>query len=249
MASVDYDEYVKNVDVSSRKVLDDIREFTLELVPEAELVISYGIPTFKFNGKNLIHFGAFKEHLSFFPGPFVIETFKERLSLYKISKGTIQVPYSESIDFDLLKDMISFRVKELKGFVVVGALLKKPVKEVWYDWTDVDEVVNWNFASDDWACPNAMNDLRPEGSFIYRMEAKDGSVAFDFSGYYKEIREEEFISYTLNDGRLVEIDFRSVPSGTWIMEAFMPEGENSVDRQREGWQSILNNFKKYVESK
>ena len=113
--SLSYENYIKSIDESSGKVLEELKELTFKLVPEAELSISYGIPTFKFKGKNLVHFGAFKDHWSFFPGPFVIEAFKDRLSAYKVSKGTIQVPYSMKVDFDLFRNMILFRVKEING--------------------------------------------------------------------------------------------------------------------------------------
>ena len=103
------------VDLSSQKVLEDVRRLVLELVPEAELSISYGIPTFKPKGRNLVHFGAFKDHWSFFPGPSVIEAFKGRLSAYKMSKGPVHIPYSMKVNFCLFRDMVLYRVKELRG--------------------------------------------------------------------------------------------------------------------------------------
>jgi uncharacterized protein YndB with AHSA1/START domain len=123
-----------------------------------------------------------------------------------------------------------------------------PVETVWEYWTNPEHITRWNFASDDWCCPSATNDLRPKGRFNWRMEAKDGSMGFDFTGIYNQIDKEEFISYTMEDGRKVEIEFRFEGGKTKLSESFEPEGTNSDEQQRAGWQAILGNFKKLVES-
>lgn len=106
----------------------------------------------------------------------------------------------------------------------------------------------WNNASEDWHSPHAENDLREGGQFNTRMEAKDGSMGFDFSGTYAKVVPHKYIEYTLGDGRNVSIKFTPKDKGTFIEETFDAEGQHSEEMQREGWQAILNNFKKYAKS-
>lgn len=122
-----------------------------------------------------------------------------------------------------------------------------PVEKAWEIWTTPEHIVNWNFASPDWRCPRAFNDLRPGGSFNYRMEAKDNSTGFDFYGTYDDVAEFFAIDYTLGDGRKVSIQFRTEGEGTLILQDFQPETENSKELQQLGWQSIMNNYKAHVE--
>lgn len=244
-----YEEYRESVPDEGKTILDEIKDIGLSLVPNGDLTINYGVPTIKLGKKNVFHFGAFKEHWSFFPGSSVIEVFKDKLEGYKVSKGTIKVPYGRDIDVSLFKDMILARLKEIEGFIVIGSLIKKPIDVVWNAFISEADIVNWNYASADWFCPEAKNDFRVGGVFNYRMEARDGSFGFDFSGEYVDIREKEFISYVLGDGRRVEVSFRSIDEGTWLEEAFIPEKENSLDMQRVGWSNILENFRKYMENK
>lgn len=107
--------------------------------------------------------------------------------------------------------------------------------------------MHWNHASDDWHSPRAQNDLRPGGVFNYRMESKDGSEGFDFTGTYSEVVPLEKMAYTMPDGRSVTVLFTSDGSLTTVATTFDPETENSPDMQRAGWQAILDNFKKYTE--
>ena len=132
--------------------------------------------------------------------------------------------------------------------ITVETTIKAPLERVWELWTDPDHIVNWNFASDDWYCPTAKNDLRPGGEFSWRMEARDRSTGFDFMGTYDEINPYKRIQSTLGDGRKTEITFSSIGDSTQIIETFEAEYENSLELQQTGWQSILNNFKKYTES-
>jgi uncharacterized protein YndB with AHSA1/START domain len=106
----------------------------------------------------------------------------------------------------------------------------------------------WNFASEDWHSPRAENDLRAGGSFSSRMEAKDGSFGFDFGGVYDAVRENEYIEYTMGDGRNVKVEFTPQGNSTRVVERFEAERTHSEDMQKSGWQAILDNFRKYVES-
>jgi uncharacterized protein YndB with AHSA1/START domain len=132
--------------------------------------------------------------------------------------------------------------------IVVEVTVNAPVQTVWECWTDPKEIQNWNFASDEWCCPSAMNDLRTDGSFSWRMEAKDGSMGFDYAGSYTEIKEMELIEKVLDDNRKVTIQFSESDGFTTVNESFEPD-ENDPELQKQGWQAILNNFKKHVESK
>lgn len=122
-----------------------------------------------------------------------------------------------------------------------------PVEKAWKKWTQPEHIMKWNFASHDWHCPSATNDLRVGGAFNYRMEARDKSMGFDFYGVYDEVKEFAQINYTLGDGRKVHIEF--IPEGpdTQILQNFEAETENPVDTQRFGWQAIMNHYKEYVE--
>src|SRR5437868_2328756 len=91
--------------------------------------------------------------------------------------------------------------------ITVEALINAPVDKTWKYWITPDHIKQWNNASDDWHTPTAINDIRPGGSFNYRMEAKDGSFGFDFAGVYDEVKRNQFIAYTIGDGRKVKITF------------------------------------------
>jgi len=135
-----------------------------------------------------------------------------------------------------------------KTIITVSTTVNAPVKKVWEYWTKPEHITRWNSASEDWHTPSATNDLKVGGSFSCRMEAKDGSMGFDFGGIYDAIRENEYIEYTLGDGRKVKVTFTAVENGTKLSESFDAETTNSRDMQKTGWQSILDNFKKYTES-
>jgi uncharacterized protein YndB with AHSA1/START domain len=131
--------------------------------------------------------------------------------------------------------------------VTVQTTVQVPVEKVWEFWTEPNHIKIWNSASEDWHTPIAENDLRAGGSFLSRMEAKDGSFGFDFSGVYDEVKKFEYISYTLGDGRKVEISFIQKENQTEITETFDAETSNPIELQKTGWQAILDNFKKYAE--
>jgi uncharacterized protein YndB with AHSA1/START domain len=132
--------------------------------------------------------------------------------------------------------------------ITVEALVNAPLDTTWAFWTEPDHITQWNNASDDWHTPWAKNDLVPGGRFVARMEAKDGSMGFDFGGTYDEVVEHRKIAYTLDDNRKVTVSFSETDSGTRIVEEFEAEDENSAELQQQGWQAILDNFKRYTES-
>jgi predicted 3-demethylubiquinone-9 3-methyltransferase (glyoxalase superfamily)/uncharacterized protein YndB with AHSA1/START domain len=136
---------------------------------------------------------------------------------------------------------------DTKTVVTVQTTVAAPLEKVWNCWTQPEHIVNWNHASDDWHTPRAENDLRPGGKFNYRMEAKDGSFGFDMEGVYDKVEKHKDIEYTMGDGRKVQIGFMETDAGTFVMENFEAEGMNPVDMQRQGWQAILDNFRKYTE--
>ena len=131
--------------------------------------------------------------------------------------------------------------------IKIEAEIKAPVIKAWKYWTAISHITNWNFASDDWHCPSADNDLRVGGRFRSQMEAKDGSFGFEFGGVYDEVVLHEKIAYTMDDGKTVEVIFEDRGETTHVVSIFEAEETNSVDIQRDGWQAILNNYKKYTE--
>ena len=132
--------------------------------------------------------------------------------------------------------------------ITIQATIQAPVDKVWRCWTNPDDIVKWNNASNDWHTPRAENDLRVGGKFNVRMEAKDGSMGFDFGGVYDKVIVNKVIEYTIGDGRKVTVNFIPLGNLTDVIESFEAETENPIDMQREGWQTIMNNFKKHVET-
>jgi len=132
--------------------------------------------------------------------------------------------------------------------ITVETEVNAGIKKVWDYWTNPLHIVHWNFASDDWHCPSAENDPRVGGSFKYNMASRDGKFSFDFEGIYNEIETEKMIAYELGDGRRVTILFTDLGNKSKIVETFDPENTNPMEMQRGGWQSILDNFRKYTEN-
>lgn len=131
--------------------------------------------------------------------------------------------------------------------IILSVKVNRDIDHVWQTWTLPGHIINWNYANDDWVCPSAINDLEEGGQFIYRMESRDGSDGFTFMGIYTEIIEMKKISYKLDDGRLVSVNFTSVGDETEITEEFEVEDSITAEQQKTGWLAILNNFKKYTE--
>ena len=131
--------------------------------------------------------------------------------------------------------------------IEVKSIIKAPISKVWEYWTSPKHIVKWNFASHDWHCPKAENNLINGGKFHYLMEAKDRSFSFDFWGTYVNVEEEKHIEILLGDGRKVSVFFEIIATETIVTEKFDPETDNPVELQKTGWQMILDNFKFYVE--
>ena len=135
-----------------------------------------------------------------------------------------------------------------KTKITVRAKVIAPVEKVWKLWTDPEHIIQWNNASSDWHTPKAENDLRAGGRFLSRMEAKDGSTGFDFSGKYSKVEHNRLIEYTMDDGRDVRVSFVSAGNETVVTETFEAEQTNTIELQQTGWQAILDNFKEHVEA-
>lgn len=134
-----------------------------------------------------------------------------------------------------------------KTTITIEATINAPVPRVWTSWNEPEHITKWCFASDDWHAPSAENDLRAGGKFKTTMAAKDGSFGFDFWGTYDRVIFHKEIEYTIGDGRKVFIEFTPQGDGVHIRQTFEAEATNPVEMQRDGWQAILNNFKKYTE--
>lgn len=132
--------------------------------------------------------------------------------------------------------------------VSVETTIAAPIARVWEAFTTPGDIVQWNFASDDWCCPGAEVDLRIGGTYTARMEAKDGSFGFDFEGLYEEVSQYRAITLAMSDGRKARTSFEQTGKTTRVTTVFDAETENSVEMQRDGWQAILDNFRRHVES-
>lgn len=132
--------------------------------------------------------------------------------------------------------------------ITVNVIINAPIEKVWDCFTNPQHIPHWAFASSDWEAPFAENDLRVGGMFKTRMQAKDGSAGFDFGGTYTDVVPHEKIAYTMGDGRTVQTEFVHTEHGVEVAQTFQTEYENTDEKQRAGWQAILDTFKKYVES-
>jgi uncharacterized protein YndB with AHSA1/START domain len=133
--------------------------------------------------------------------------------------------------------------------ITVEATVAAPIEQVWHAYTTPEDIKQWNAASDDWHTTAATVDLRVGGAFSSRMEAKDGSMGFDFAGTYTKIEEHKLIEYSFGD-REAQVEFAAAgPSGTTVRVTFDSEQTHSIEQQRQGWQAILNNFARHVEAK
>lgn len=131
--------------------------------------------------------------------------------------------------------------------ITIEALVKADLKKVWTSWTEPSHITQWNFASPEWQCPRASNDLRVGGTYAARMEAKDGSFGFDFQATYDEVLPEKRITYTMSDGRKATTTFETTNGGSLVVTVFDAENSHPIEMQKDGWQAILNNFKAHSE--
>jgi uncharacterized protein YndB with AHSA1/START domain len=133
--------------------------------------------------------------------------------------------------------------------ITVFTSINSTIDDVWKKWTTPADIVKWNHASDEWHTTKAENNVVVFGNFNFRMEAKDGSFGFDLKGDYTNVIPFILIESTLEDNRKVKVSFDTVDGKVYLIQSFEPESINSHELQRMGWQAILDNFKKYVESK
>jgi uncharacterized protein YndB with AHSA1/START domain len=131
--------------------------------------------------------------------------------------------------------------------ITVDAIINAPVEKVWQYLNEPEHITKWCHASDDWEAPHAENDLREGGKFKTVMSSKDGVNSFNFEGTYTTVIPNELIEYKMSDDRKVRVELSPTPDGIRLSETFDLETTNSEEKQRDGWQAILNNFKKYVE--
>ena len=132
--------------------------------------------------------------------------------------------------------------------ITVEAKITAPIEQVWQAYITPEDIMQWNAASDDWHTPAATVDFREGGAFCSRMEAKDGSMGFNFEGTYTKIIEHELIEYSFGD-REAQVEFNPEAEGVRVRVTFDSEPTHSIEQQREGWQAILDNFARHVESK
>ncbi|MEZ5778184.1 MAG: SRPBCC family protein [Paracoccaceae bacterium] len=132
--------------------------------------------------------------------------------------------------------------------ITVDTTIDAPVERVWEAYTTPDDITQWNFASDDWCCPSAEADLKVGGTYKARMEAKDGSFGFDFEAVYEEVDPNRALTLAMSDGRKARTTFEAAGEGTRVTTVFDAEDQNPAEMQRDGWQAILDSFRRHVEA-
>lgn len=132
--------------------------------------------------------------------------------------------------------------------ITVSVAINAGIEKVWEYFNSPEHIIQWNSASPEWHTPRATNDLRVGGKINSRMEAKDGSMGFDFEGIYSNIIPHQLIEYVIGDGRKVKVVFSADNDITTLTETFEAEGTHPKEMQEQGWQAILNNFKRHVET-
>jgi len=132
--------------------------------------------------------------------------------------------------------------------IEVSTTVRAPIDLVWSAYSNPEDIVQWNAASDDWHTTKSSVDLRAGGAFSSRMEAKDGSFGFDFEGVYTNVVANCLIEYAFGD-RKARVEFISEPQGVRVNVSFEAEATHSLEQQRDGWQAILDRFKRHVEAK
>ena len=133
------------------------------------------------------------------------------------------------------------------GKITIKTMVSANKQKVWDYYTRPEHITKWNFADPSWHCPTATNNMSVGGRYLARMEARDGSAAFDFDAVYTEINVGKSFTYVFY-GRTATVEFAEENGATAVTVTFDPETENAIELQRQGWQSILDNFKKYTEA-
>jgi uncharacterized protein YndB with AHSA1/START domain len=133
--------------------------------------------------------------------------------------------------------------------ITVETVVKADINKVWEAWNNPEDIKRWNSAQEDWHTTQSTVDLREGGKFSARMEARDGSMGFDFEGTYTRVEPHKAIEYRMSDGREVQVELVESADGVLVKETFDAETENPPEFQRTGWQAILDNFGRYVEAK
>lgn len=182
----------------------------------------------------------------------------ENYTLKEVDGGTeftLDMDSAENF-FDYMQTTWKLAITRLKQIaegakattITVATIVQAPMEKVWAYWNEPDHIKQWAFALDSWEVPKASNDVRVGGTFSTTMAAKDGSVSFDFAGVYSNVVNHSLIEYDMADGRHVTVQFMQLPDAVYVNETFDIEQTNTPEQQREGWQAILNNFKKHVET-
>jgi uncharacterized protein YndB with AHSA1/START domain len=132
--------------------------------------------------------------------------------------------------------------------ITVETQVTAPLNKVWAAWNNPADIKQWNSAQDDWHTTRSTVDLREGGKFTSRMEARDGSSGFDFEGTYTRVVPQKAIEFRMDDGREVQVEFAERGKDVVVKETFDAETENPPEVQRQGWQAILDNFRRHVEA-
>jgi len=135
-----------------------------------------------------------------------------------------------------------------RPIIEIETTVQRPIQYVWTVWTTPKHITQWNAASDEWHCPTAENEVREGGTFSWRMEAKDGSMGFDFCGNYQEVHPPHKLVSKLEDNREIVVEFIEKEGSTHVFERFEADSPESLDMERAGWQAILDRFKRYAEN-
>ncbi|WP_240337056.1 SRPBCC domain-containing protein [Rufibacter psychrotolerans] len=118
--------------------------------------------------------------------------------------------------------------------IASGITLAASTDKVWDFYTKPEYITNWNFATEDWQCPKAENDLRVGGKYYAKMEAKDGNFGFDFEAVYDKVIDQKSLTYTMTDGRQSTNEFEDLGGSTKVTTTFDAEGEHDAEMQRTG---------------
>lgn len=135
------------------------------------------------------------------------------------------------------------------GTFTTEITIHAPIETVWEYFTDTKHIAEWSNGSPDWETTAIKNDLVSGGEFLSRMSAKDGSQSFDFGGVYDEVVPHEKIAYTMGDGRTATTTFEQLGESVRVAQVVDAEQENPIEMQKGGWQNMLDNLKRVIESK